>query len=438
MRTLPPTTALLVLLTIATVAAGQGPPCFDGAVCADGDLCNGIERCAAGECVKGPPLACDDADPCTRDLCEPAVGCVHVEDQCPASCVGLPNGVRCNDGTLCTRGDSCSEELCVPGGAPDCDDGDACTRDECDPRYGCVYREEAVGYPCVPDCNGGVADFTRCPGDGNVCTLDACLPSVDLISDPHICIVGLLGLERPCFDDDLCNGDEFCSPLLGCEPGPPLECDDGELCNGVESCDPTLGCRAGAHEPDGTACDDRRGCTTGDACSSGACVGSPVACDDGDAGTEDTCEEGLGCVHCQAAVIGKVGLRGIPGGRGRIAIRGSLPTLPAGRIAPASESVAIVVDAGTTPILRAVLPPGSLEANATGRRFLYRDQDAAIGGIRGVRVQDHGGAVRWRLAADLTLPSMSPGGVTVRLVIGDDCFRASATCSGSTRAVTCR
>src|SRR5690349_2473071 len=85
---------------------------------------------------------------------------------------------NCADGTICTRGDACAAGVCVPGPAVACDDGDACSEEHCDPLYGCVFHEEAVGLPCLPSCEGAVADYTPCPGDDDVCTLDACLPSV--------------------------------------------------------------------------------------------------------------------------------------------------------------------------------------------------------------------------------------------------------------------
>src|SRR5262249_58290177 len=46
-------------------------------------------RCTAG--------GCDDANPCTDDTCDPAVGCQHV-----------PNTASCSDGVECTLGDICS------------------------------------------------------------------------------------------------------------------------------------------------------------------------------------------------------------------------------------------------------------------------------------------------------------------------------------------
>lgn len=434
--------ALVVALLLAASPARAGTPCILDADCSDGNFCNGVERCVGGMCQAAAALQCDDADPCTRDFCDPAAGCAHAEDQCPASCAGLADGASCADGTVCTRGDTCVSAACVAGAVASCDDGDPCTRDGCDPVLGCVYSEEAVAFPCVPDCNGGVADYTPCPGDGNVCTLDACLPSVDLIGDPHRCVVGLLGLERQCQDADVCNGQEFCSPVLGCQSGPPLVCDDGASCNGVESCDPVLGCQSGTPEPDGTACDDARQCTTGDACVGGACVGAPLppaACDDADPGTTDVCEEGFECLHCAPSALGRLALHVGAPGKDTLRARGELPDGSATTIAPGAERVALLVEDGATGVFRAALAPGALLANPAGTRFAYRDPSGAAGAVRVLRVQVRGPTVKWSvLAGDLSLSAVPPAGVTVRLVIGAACFSSTAGCVAGGRRVICR
>ncbi len=383
---------------------------------------------------------CDDGDSCTRDFCEPAIGCTHAEDACPASCAGQPDGTRCTDGTVCTRSDACASGVCVPGPAVDCDDGDPCTRDQCDPVHGCVYTEEAVVFPCVPNCNGGVADFTPCPGDGNICTLDACLPSVDLFGNPHMCIIGLRGLERACDDGNVCNGFEFCSPTLGCQSGPSLVCDDGLACNGVESCDPVLGCRPGTPEPDGTACDDGLGCTSGDVCSGGACAGTslpPAACDDGDGRTDDVCEEGFGCLHCLASRLAGLRLR-----RGRhgdtIKVRGELPANAGGTFAPTTEPVSLLVENGATMLFRATVPAGALVANPPATRFTYRDRRGANGGVRSLRIQARSRGVKWSLqAAGATVPFLGVTNVSARFVIGDACFVSPAPCRATAGALVC-
>ena len=49
----------------------------DGTLCVDGDVCNGEEQCQTGSCTAGPPLDCDDADPCTALSCDEITGCAY-------------------------------------------------------------------------------------------------------------------------------------------------------------------------------------------------------------------------------------------------------------------------------------------------------------------------------------------------------------------------
>ncbi len=433
--------SFILLATVATASgAGGSHGCILDLECGDHDPCDGIERCVDGACVAGAPVPCDDGDPCTSDRCETGVGCVHPEDACPADCTGLPDGTRCADGSVCTRGDACAAGACIAGAAVACDDGDGCTRDGCDPVLGCVHTEEADALPCVATCNGFVADYTPCAGDGDICTRDGCLPSVDLVGDPDMCIPGLLALERQCQDDDVCNGAEYCSPVLGCQPGPPLVCDDGESCNGVEGCDPALGCTAGTAEPDGTPCDDHHECTAGDACGGGVCAGAPLppaACDDADAATADGCVERFGCVHCIAMRLGATRMRIGRPGHDRLRLRGTL-VVPPGSFTPESEPAAVLVDDDASSIFRADLPAGSLDANAARTRFELADRRSAPDEVRAFRLRRHGSTLQWRTTVrDVTLAAPSSASVTVRLLAGGRCFSADASCAGGT-TLTCR
>jgi hypothetical protein len=130
-------TARAVLRTlIDTLApkAALADECFFDADCADGNVCNGIERCVCTNmqcdshvCVSSAPIPCDDGNPCTDDQCDPAIGCSHAEELCPADCTALADGTPCIDGTTCTVGDFCEEGPCMPGLARDCPDIDECT-----------------------------------------------------------------------------------------------------------------------------------------------------------------------------------------------------------------------------------------------------------------------------------------------------------------------
>ncbi len=228
------------------------------AACDDGNACTKDDTCAEGVCG-GPGAAmldCGDGNPCTDDLCDPAIGCLH-----------LDNADACQDGDACTIGDTCVGGLCKPGDALKCDDGKYCNGAEtCIPAAGCTN-----GAPPQVD-------------DGVVCTLDACEEATDQVT--HV------PLNAACDDGKFCNGAEACDKLLGCQPGsaPVLEdgvsctldaceeatdqithvaqdgaCDDGKFCNGPEACDPVLNCKAGP----------------------------PPALDDGNPCTADSCDEGL-------------------------------------------------------------------------------------------------------------------------------------------------
>jgi len=428
----------LQLLTACLVAAlGFGSlrdasaqtTCTIDAECADGDFCNGIERCVGGACVASDPIPCDDGDPCTRDACLPSAGCSHFDELCPTDCSGLPDGARCSDGTVCTVGDSCNGGVCVPGPAPACPDADECTSAACDPTLGCVYTEEVVSPPCVPNCSGTVADFTPCPGDGNLCSLDACLPSVDFFKDQ--CVVGLR-LNRQCGDGNLCNGDEWCSPVLGCQVGPPLQCDDGDICNGTETCGPATGCQAGSALPDGTLCDDNLDCTTADQCAAGTCLGTqltPQDCSDGSATTVDQCREGFGCLNCLTLGAAKLRLRmsGGKGGKGKIRARGILTT-DAAAIAPASEDFVFIVDLAAAENYRVTLP--ALDQIAPGR-FLFRASNSqGPAGLKSVRIsQVRGDRFRWKVSAtNLDLPGPAATAATITMLLGNDCFSATLPC----------
>lgn len=429
---------------VASACSLAGAACVFDQDCADGDFCNGIERCEGGECLDGAPIPCEDGDPCTLDVCIADVGCSHAELLCPPDCAGLTDGARCADGTVCTVGDSCNAGVCSPGPPPPCPDRDACTSASCDPVLGCVYTEEFVSGPCVPDCSGTVADFTRCPGDGDLCTIDACLPSADFSLDQ--CIDGLL-LFRQCSDGDVCNGAEWCSSVLGCQAGPALDCDDGEICNGTETCDVAAGCQPGAPLPDGEACDDGLSCTTSDACSSGSCVGQTVTdtdCSDGNPATADQCREGFGCLNCYALGIRRLKFKfAVPGkANGRLKARATVD-LPAGlAVLPASETMEIIIDADGNESYRATLPAGSLDQASEGR-FRFRDKSGSLAnGLRRVRLRERKDSrLNWSWAsAGLSIDVPLAASVTLQLLLGDDCFLATVPCTTKSggRALSCK
>jgi hypothetical protein len=312
---------------------------LNGIACEDGDYCTLDDVCFAGECAPGTDVRlCDDYNLCTKDSCDPQMGCLYIPD----------DGGPCLDADLCTENDYCQSGICMPGEAITCDDGSDCTNDSCSPLIGCKYINNSNpcddGNPCsVGDqCLGGLCkkgpDELDCEDD-NTCTQEWCTPFVGCqyksivapCSDGNGCTFGdhcedaecVSDWTMDCADDNPCT-DDFCSEASGCanvfNSNP---CDDGNQCTlgdqcvmgscaagvlpltcfdenpcATGYCDPGLGC---VMEPeDGKGCDDSDECTVDDFCLGGECQpGDPdvVDCSDGKECTVDWCDPLLGCMH---------------------------------------------------------------------------------------------------------------------------------------------
>jgi len=179
----------------------------------DGPCSHGL--CVAGTCVAqvlmGP---CSDGDPCTADdTCDNGVcrgtpkDCPHLDGPCTqgacsnGSCVQILLDGPCDDQNPDTADDACRLGVC--SGLPDPDrDGVAnsgyaavCTGGQTD---GCNDNCPLVANPdqadanhdgvgdacsCIPNCTGKQCGADGCGGscgtcdDGNVCTVDTCLPN---------------------------------------------------------------------------------------------------------------------------------------------------------------------------------------------------------------------------------------------------------------------
>jgi hypothetical protein len=160
--------------------------CTADADCADGLLCNGVETCdeSAGECRTGTPPTCDDGVLCTRNACDPALGCVNVP---VAGC--CRTAADCDDLDACTGVEACDATTgaCAPGVPPACDDGDACNGAEtCDRVSGC-----RAGASLVCD-------------DGDGCTADRCDSTTGCAHDllPGLagaeCVIAAIEVAPPC------------------------------------------------------------------------------------------------------------------------------------------------------------------------------------------------------------------------------------------------
>jgi hypothetical protein len=167
--------------------------------CPDDTACNGDEYCQSGLCQPGTPPVCDDLNDCTDDQCDPAVGCVFVNN----------NGNFCSDYNACNGEEWCLDGECQDGDPPVCDDENDCTDDSCDPDSGCVFTPNSA--PC---------------DDGQTCTVsDQCLDT-QCTGDPI-----------DCNDGDPCT-DALCEQDTGCLYGPVTgeSCDDGDFCTVSDTC----------------------------------------------------------------------------------------------------------------------------------------------------------------------------------------------------------
>ncbi|MBW1809918.1 MAG: lamin tail domain-containing protein, partial [Deltaproteobacteria bacterium] len=250
--------------------------CGSDAECDNGDACDGIETCVAGQCQNGTPVVCNDDNPCTDDSCLPASGlCDFVNDDTNI----------CNDGLYCTASDYCSAGTCS---------GDA--RD-------CSYLDD--------DCNDGTCD------EGNA-----------------ECVAQPANEGGACDDVDDCTTGDHCE--TGSCLGDPLDNDhDGYVpisCGGLDCDDNNEDVNPDASEgawPDATCfdsldndCDtdtdlDDSACTPQEVCGDGFIVGSEE-CDD------DNTEDNDGCSAACLIEAGWDCLAGEPSQCGSLAVAGEV------------------------------------------------------------------------------------------------------------------
>jgi hypothetical protein len=259
---------------------------LDGKACEDGNLCTKPDTCVAGDCQPGATLLCDDANPCTMEICTPGTG------QCSVKPVSF--GVPCSDGNACTSGDTCNGQGSCAAKAVNCDDGNPCTTDGCVAQSGCTHVP-ANGLPCDDGwactkgelCQDGACKPKVGVGcnDGDPCTADTCDLAKGCINTK---------LSGPCDDGNACSVGETCATGF-CAGGKAVNCDDANPCTN-DGCDGKTGC---THAANPLPCNDGNLCTVGDVCTGGSCVpGKAPNCEDGLACTADTCDKATGgCVH---------------------------------------------------------------------------------------------------------------------------------------------
>ncbi len=267
--------------------ADSGSPSQDS-VSMDSDALDALGSTpdSSGSDVTGSCLKATDCPPgstaCLVAICE--------ANQCALAAAAT--ATTCDDGDLCTQGDSCGAGVCIPGAATLCDDGNPCTTDSCQPNLGCAASHD---------------DQASC-SDANPCTVQTCKAG--------LCVVTLS--QATCDDGDTCTTKDVC--VAGLCKGELDSCDDGNTCT-----DDACGAKGCTHQANSTLCNDGDLCTGQDLCVKSACVaGLKVQCDDGNKCTGDSCQPKTGvCIHTaiQGCVSCKAKLQG-----GRL-VHGSAPPL---------------------------------------------------------------------------------------------------------------
>ncbi len=232
----------------------------DAASCDDGVFCDGKDSCASGACSThtGNPCPGPDGDSNCAESCSEGGKTCTAND---------PDSSPCEDGSLCTTGDTCHGGLCVSGPPPVCNDGLPCTVDSCDPAKGCIAPAGNRGTPCgVPaSCATGQETIAPvCDGTSSTCpaaTTQSC------------------GLYA-------CGGT-VC--LTSCAADGDSDCAQGNYCAASNQC-----------TPKGKAGD---ACATGDQCLSSSCADG-VCCNSDCTGQCEACNL-TGTVGVCTAVIGK-------------------------------------------------------------------------------------------------------------------------------------
>ncbi len=211
--------------------------CESTGACDDANACT-IDACNPdGTCENSQAVDCADGNDCTLDACDPQSGCVNPP-------VPDADAVVCDDGNSCSANDACvggactgtSVESCCAGDS-DCPASDACATRFCDDATSsckeidltsqCTASACEVAL-CDPIAGCGTAPAT-CPDDGDICTVALCNPNIcgasngacETLPNPN---PPEPGFELSCSDglDNDCDGeadlaDNDCN-AGGCDP----------------------------------------------------------------------------------------------------------------------------------------------------------------------------------------------------------------------------
>jgi len=262
--------------------------------------CGGASSPSPADAGPTDSIACvsdaDCADLGAIGVCEDAV-CLE------GVCTTTPRtGGACDDNNACTFDTVCTDGVCAGGDEIVCVDGDKCTDDGCHPSIGCVFGPNADPCDDGNACTGeDRCSSTGCQGttgvncnDNNECTDDGCDSASGCTHDlTQFFKSGSFYHEGPCNDGNPCTDAGTCADGQ-CVGGTPVVCDDEDVCTD-DTCEDGVGC---VGTPNTAPCDDGDQCTENDLCAEGQCAGvTGLSCDDFDSCTDDACDSAAGCSH---------------------------------------------------------------------------------------------------------------------------------------------
>src|SRR3990172_2959761 len=142
------------------------------------------------------PGGCDDGNPCTDDLCDATLGCLHFN-----------NSAACTDGNACTTNDFCGGGVCVGGNpAPGCS---PCQAIAILPPQGGTFVGVTSGAGALAGSCGTTLQAPErvhqwTPTSSGLATISTCGPGTQFDTVLYLRTASCIGPQLDCNDDAPC------------------------------------------------------------------------------------------------------------------------------------------------------------------------------------------------------------------------------------------
>jgi hypothetical protein len=267
-----PTTSVSVTLGRARVY--DCATAKDGLPCDDGQLCTVGETCKNNQCQGGKQRECTNlTDSCNAGSCTEDKGCTAKP---------LPDGTACDDNLYCTTGDSCHAGKCT-GTTLDCaaQAGPCRTSLGCSELYqGCQFTTDSTtnGTPCDDGqfcTTNDTCYYGQCQGQARDCSagLDSYCASAACDETTKSCVVTPASSGTYCYTSGSCTSSSGSCDGAGHCVGTPLDCSGYTYGCYVGQCSPAYGYCQSVPANAGTPCVYGGTCATSPQCDgAGTCL----------------------------------------------------------------------------------------------------------------------------------------------------------------------